>query len=417
MLKNYLPYLRDATLRRLCLSSFVLGLTYSLTLPYLPVYLKTDLGFSGILTGLLLTGFSAASIVCGTFLSRVADRRGGHLGLLRLCSLAGVGGYAGLAFTSNWALLLLLGMTLVAFASVGFTMLFAMARAYCDRLGDGDTVMRMNIIRACFSLAWVAGPSFGAFLWARFELRAVFVAAAACFLLLWLLVAFQKAENTVAAEESAGGTTERISMLFVVGIGGFFLLMAVANSISMSLLPIYLREDHGIDPEWIGILLGFAALVEIPLMVMVAALCRRYTKLTVIVGGVLVTCGYYLTLAFAEGIPTFLFAQALSALSIAIIMGIGMSYVQDMAGSRVSSGTNVYNSASNIGNVVAGLLFGALLEVARYDRVYLLCAAGCLVALSVLIVFSRLHRPPTAPPVPAPAVAEPVAAPLPEESR
>src|SRR5690606_21494408 len=94
-------------------------------------------------------------------------------------------GFCGYALLREPLILLIVGMTLVALASVCFSQLFATAR---ERFaGEGtlaaDAGVTLSVVRVCFSFSWTLGPAIAATIMAMKGFTALFLTAAALYAL------------------------------------------------------------------------------------------------------------------------------------------------------------------------------------------------------------------------------------------
>ncbi|MNJ68164.1 Sugar efflux transporter C [compost metagenome] len=76
--------------------------------------------------------------------------------------------------------------------------------------------------------------------------------------------------------------------------------------------------------------------------------------------------------------------QIFSALFIAIVLGIGMTFFQDLVPKMIGTATTLYNNANILGSMGGGLLAGVIGEYYEIKTVILAAAILCLLGFVLL---------------------------------
>ena len=160
------PLYRGATLA-LVLS----GLGTSMAAPQIVLFLSRELHAPLPLAGLFyLTNLTAP--FAGFWIGRRSDLSGQRLSLFRLCTLAGVLGWAGIAMAEAVWVPFLLSAVLLAFAGAAVSQLFAALDDDLSHEAQGEGVVA--VVRMALTGGWVVGPVLGAWLAASFGMRVMF---------------------------------------------------------------------------------------------------------------------------------------------------------------------------------------------------------------------------------------------------
>src|SRR5262245_28302054 len=134
--------------------------------------------------GTFMTVYGLSSIVISQLIARWSDRGVPRRTLLLIGSAAGALAHLGFAFVRDPLLLLVIGSTALAVASINFAQFFAHVREHIEHAERAEAAvpLLMGILRACYALAWTVGPVVAGRLVTRSGYPAINLAAAAFFI-------------------------------------------------------------------------------------------------------------------------------------------------------------------------------------------------------------------------------------------
>ena len=374
--------------------AFALGLGSSFVSPFLSLFGLQEVGMRPVAFGLFMTVTSLSAIVVATTLAHWSDTRVPRKLMLMLGATGGMLGYTGYAVIRDPRILVVIGATLLAIGAVCFSQLFAHTR---ERFAATDTpevppAFLMSIVRVCFSLAWTAGPTVGAWMMIQFGFRGLFLGAAAFYLVFLLgvlrFVPFetrQPPSRHIPREPLRRVLTR--SDIFAVFVA--FLLIFAAHTINMMNLPLVLTKLLGGSGRDVGIAFGVGPLAEIPLMLWFGLLASRGHQLGLIRFGAAATVVYFLLLTLAQAPWQVFPLQILHGLSFAIISNVAILFFQDLVPGQPGLATTIFTNAANLGNLVGYFSFGSLVEPLGNRGMFVVSAA--LTAVTWVIVM--LYRP------------------------
>ena len=257
--------------------AFLTGIAGALQTPTLSLFLETEVKVRPALVGLFFTGSAVIGILVSQFLAGRSDKRGDRKSLIFLCCMLGALGFTLFAWNRDYYLLLIVGVVLTSFGSTANPQMFALAREHADRTGR-EAVMFTSIMRAQVSLAWVIGPPIAFALALGFGFKAMYLAGAAAFVLCGLLVWKQlpSMPKTAAtnAPLAAPRQHRRDSLLLFVACT----LMWTANSMYLINMPLYVVHELRLPERLAGILMGAAAGLEIPIMLLAGLAAKHCGK-------------------------------------------------------------------------------------------------------------------------------------------
>ncbi|HEY6616940.1 MAG TPA: MFS transporter [Vicinamibacterales bacterium] len=370
-------------------ASFVGFTGFTMVMPFLARYVQelgvTDVGDVALWSGLTLGVTPAVSALCAPVWSRIGDRFGNKLLLLRaLASSVLV-----MAFMANagepWHLFVLRAVQgLVAGygpLTVSMAAMSAPAEQMARAIGTVQTAQRIGP---------AVGPVIGGVLAAAVGLRAAFLVSAAVYLGALLMVAFMYTEPSHTRSKGEAG---RVSFGTVLAFENFVLLMAVIFGLQVvdrSFGPVLLLHvtELGYSEREAAVLVGvlFSVLAVCAALgnQLAAAFLKRGTTRAVVIGSLLVAAG---TLgAFALAQSAWFMTVTIAAFGAAI--GTALTTTFTAAGSVVPReahgvGFGFLSSASLIGSAISPVLSG--LVASRSIKVVFLSGAALLLVIVAMV--------------------------------
>ncbi|MEE4482485.1 MFS transporter [Serratia ficaria] len=379
------------------LIAFLSGIAGALLAPTLSLFLTTEVQVRPLWVGLFYTANAVAGIAVSFLLAKRSDTRGDRRMLILLCCLMAVGNCLLFAFNRDYLTLITAGVLMSAVANTAMPQIFALAREYADSEAR-EVVMFSSVMRAQLSLAWVVGPPLSFALALSYGFTAMFLIAAATFALCTLLVWFtlpsvpraQEAGDSLQGGASApiapasAWRNRDVRLLFIASM-----LMWTCNTMYIIDMPLYITADLGLPESLAGLLMGTAAGLEIPAMLLAGYYVKRFGKRNMVLFAVAAGVLFYLGLVVFKVKLALIALQLLNAVFIGIIAGIGMLYFQDLMPGRPGAATTLFTNSISTGVILAGVLQGALVENLGHYAVYWLAA---LLAVAALWISARVRE-------------------------
>lgn len=294
------------------------------------------------------------------------------------------------AFNRDYLTLITAGVLMSAVANTAMPQIFALAREYADSEAR-EVVMFSSVMRAQLSLAWVIGPPLSFALALSYGFTVMFLIAAATFAVCVLLVGFMlpsvpRAADGEGLREGASAPiapasawrNRDVRLLFIASM-----LMWTCNTLYIIDMPLYITADLGLPEGLAGVLMGTAAGLEIPAMLLAGYYVQRFGKRNMMLLAVAAGVLFYLGLTVLESKPALIALQLLNAVFIGIVAGIGMLYFQDLMPGRPGAATTLFTNSISTGVILAGVLQGALVENFGHGSVYWMAALLALAALGM----------------------------------
>lgn len=364
------------------LVAFMMGVAGALQAPTLSLFLSREVGAQPFWIGLFYTVNAIAGIGVSLWLAKRSDSQGDRRKLIIFCCLMAIGNALLFAFNRHYLTLITCGVLLASLANTAMPQLFALAREYADNSAR-EVVMFSSVMRAQLSLAWVIGPPLAFMLALNYGFTVMFSIAAGIFTLSLVLIAFMlpsvarvelPSENALSMQ--GGWQDSNVRMLFVAST-----LMWTCNTMYIIDMPLWISSELGLPDKLAGFLMGTAAGLEIPAMILAGYYVKRYGKRRMMVIAVAAGVLFYTGLIFFHSRMALMTLQLFNAVFIGIVASIGMLWFQDLMPGRAGAATTLFTNSISTGVILAGVIQGAIAQSWGHFAVYWVIAVISVVAL------------------------------------
>ena len=366
------------------LVAFMMGVAGALQAPTLSLFLSREVGVQPFWVGLFYTVNAIAGIAVSLALARRSDSRGDRRKLIMFCCLMAVGNALLFAFNRHYLTLITCGVMLASIANAAMPQLFALAREYADSSAR-EVVMFSSVMRAQLSLAWVIGPPLAFMLALNYGFTTMFAIVAGIFILSLTLIALTlpsvaRVEQPADAVQNqiSGWKDSNVRMLFIAST-----LMWTCNTMYIIDMPLWISSDLGLPDSLAGVLMGTAAGLEIPAMIIAGYYVKHFGKRRMMVAAVAAGVLFYVGLIFFHSHSALLILQLFNAVFIGIVAGIGMLWFQDLMPGRAGAATTLFTNSISTGVILAGIIQGALAQNFGHFSVYWVIAGISVVTLAM----------------------------------
>ena len=364
------------------LVAFMMGVAGALQAPTLCLFLSREVGAQPFWIGLFYTVNAIAGIGVSLWLAKRSDSQGDRRKLIIFCCLMAIGNALLFAFNRHYLTLITCGVLLASLANTAMPQLFALAREYADNSAR-EVVMFSSVMRAQLSLAWVIGPPLAFMLALNYGFTVMFSIAAGIFTLSLVLIAFMlpsvarvelPSENALSMQ--GGWQDSNVRMLFVAST-----LMWTCNTMYIIDMPLWISSELGLPDKLAGFLMGTAAGLEIPAMILAGYYVKRYGKRRMMVIAVAAGVLFYTGLILFHSRLALMTLQLFNAVFIGIVAGIGMLWFQDLMPGRAGAATTLFTNSISTGVILAGVIQGAIAQSWGHFAVYWVIAVISVIAL------------------------------------
>ena len=375
------------------LLTFVIALVAALILPSFSLFLESELKVRPFLVGLPFAGMAFASIGFNYWIGGWSDKIRDRRPLIAGCCLLGLVSCLVFAFIRDYWLIFAIAISIFSLSMVAFSQILAYSLDYAHKSISTEKVPLFNsIVRAQIALAWVGGPPLGFFLATRYGFSTTYLITAAAYLLLMLLVFyFLEALSAESPTEKNQPIPLRQNPNFhalIFAVIGFSLLFGVNNAYLIS-LPLHLKNELQIGAEWMGPMMGLAAGLEIPFMLLAGYWAARVSMLQLIMLAAISALLLYTGVYFSTQLWQFFALQIFNAIFIGVLVGLGVSVIQQLLPGQSGVASSLYTNTTHIGNLFSSLIVSLVADYFDYHAVFLV---NLVLVLMAVWAFSRLKN-------------------------
>lgn len=381
MIKNKTP--QNLIAFNFLLIAFLTGIASAFHTPTLSLFLSQEINASPFFVGLFYSANAIIGIILSQILAKYSDRHDDRRKIMIYCCLIAVAGCLLFAYNRNYYVLILLGTTLLGLGSASNPQSFALAREYAESNGK-EAVMFTTIMRTQISLAWIVGPPLSFFIALNWGFDYMYLVAGSAFLLcagvsrLLPKISPQRAAQKL---QVLANTVPRQSVIYLFIAN---LLLWTCNSMYLINMPLFVINELHLDKELAGTLMGTAAGLEIPVMIIAGYLTQYFGKKSLMLLAMFAGFIFYIGMLFATQTWQLLILQGFNAVLIGIVATIGMLYFQDLMPNQMGSATTLFSNASKASWIIGGPIAGAIAEIWHYHSVFYLAIVLILVSIGCL---------------------------------
>ena len=149
----------------------------------------------------------------------------------------------------------------------------------------------------------------------------------------------------------------------------------------------YLKEKEG----YVGYLASLCAGLEVPFMVILGILSAKLPTRTLLIIGSIFGGAFYFSIGVFKNFYMMLAGQVCLAIFLAILLGLGISYFQDILPDFPGYASTLFANAMVIGQLCGNLLGGAMSHWVGLENVFFVSAGSIFVGM-VLIFLRKIKN-------------------------
>lgn len=377
------------------LLTVLLGGMYALIAPTLSLYLSQESGVRPLAVGGFFVGTALMSILYGYFLGAWSDKLRQRHGLIFTGMCLGGAACFVFASTAHYWLVLLAGVTFFSLSSAVLPQVFALTREYADQcLPAEKTAMFNAIVRSCIAIAWVAAPPLGFFLQAWIGFEAQYYVVGSLYFVVGA-VAYVSLPHTPKSElRKPSLQLPQGNAGIVLAVVAFALLFGANHSYVLG-LPLLITQELQAPAHTAGWLMGTAAALEIPVMLIAGWLANRLGLVGMIRFGCGAAIALYAAVWQADSVWQLFALQILNATFVGCIAGLGITLFQNMMPGKAGVASATFTNTNQLGNVLGSAFVAVFADIYGYQHLYAVNMVAAMLALAALFLLKkdRGHQP------------------------
>jgi SET family sugar efflux transporter-like MFS transporter len=367
-------------------ASFFCGLSFAFMFPLISLYLVEELGASPLEMGLFLAIQVTMGVLVSTKIGKYSDAGWSRKRIIMFSQFSYTAALLVFIFTRNYYAALTASVFLMSIGSATLPQMFTLGRFYSDKALKSDGALFMSLLRAAIAVAWVIGPPLAFMIKNHFGFSQAFGVAIAAALVMAVIVFFlpEYRADTISPEQQQNRIKwHRTPSIFFYLLACLF--MFSASSMYNTTIPLYVTKELLLNSQWAGYLMGTAAFLEIPFMVLAGIYGAKLGYKRLLYVGLCSALIFFTGLLISSDIVTLMALQLFNGIFVAIISTLGMILIQDMMKHQMGSATTLFNSAQMLSALVSSLMVGITAQFISYYAVFVVA-----IVLVVLAIISLL---------------------------
>ncbi|MCX7995054.1 MAG: MFS transporter [candidate division WOR-3 bacterium] len=373
ILHNILPRNFPRDIWALFATSVISAVGFSITMPYMSLYLNNVLKIPMTMVGVILMTAQITGATLGLYGGELSDRFGRKFIMVR--SLAG-----------RFLLFIFIGITIMEWHNIYLIFIFLIlnsilfsfympaSQAYiADLTKENERLKAYGLLRMGINLGWALGPAAGGLL-ATIDYAYLFFVTAFCMLIATaVLTIFCKESLNHGTKGSSKKMELKVSIkeiFSVINDHKFFTFTLISLSIFIvwgqlvSPLSIYAVNRIGITKSQLGILFSINGFIVVFFQYFVTHLIPDKKEISALMIGSLVYGVGYLSIGFASGFTSLIISIVIITIAEMIITPSSQSYASKIAPAE-NRGRYLafYNLSQTFGWALGPLLGGILLDL------------------------------------------------------
>jgi len=390
----------DRLLRLAFLCIALMGVAVAAINPFQSVIGIEQLGFSRGLYALITTVGALFSVAASVIVGIYTDQSGRYRDILIRCNIVGVIGGVCVFILPSKATFILAHVILFPVAATTFTQYFAMASLAAQNNPTLNKDMSLSLVRAAFAGAFgLTPPLLAVAVASGMQLVSVYGFSAVMNVIVLLLVMRTWPTEQTALNQTSGiGFFTALKELSSGGVLIRLILIAIiigVNALYNILLGLLILNNLGGAESDVGWFAGGVALIEAPIMLIVAMMLRHVTRSGMLLVGCVIYCGFFATLALMPNMSSAWIMIIPGGIGAGILLSVTVGYVQDLVAERPGAGSSLVSVSHFGGTMFASAILASGALFTDYQGTAWIGSGIGIVAGAVLFLIdgARLRQP------------------------
>lgn len=372
-----------------------IGMGIAVTVPFFILFATNALGMSTNQFGLLLALAALSQFTMNTIVARFSDTHPINRKVIIIFSLfMGALSFSLPFFIDSITLFIILYAVFQGLFAPAMPQLYASARESINQSTSSERAIFANsVLRSMFSFGFLFGPLVGNLLNQSWGYNGLFGGTIAIILttLILQVIFFKDVKTTAhvrgnAATEDNAPSMLRQTYLIVPFIA--FILLHIGQWMYTLNMPLYVTRYLGEDEKYVGHLASLCAGLEVPFMIILGMIASKVQTRTLLAYAAISGSLFFLSIGIFESVAMMLIGQIFLAAFLAVLLGIGISYFQDILPRFPGYASTLFANAMVVGQLLGNLLGGAMSHWIGLGNVFYASALS-LICGFVLILFTR----------------------------
>ncbi|ELX9434356.1 sugar efflux transporter [Staphylococcus pseudintermedius] len=376
----------------------LIGMGIAITVPFFVLFATNQLGMTTNQFGLLLALAAITQFTMNSIVARFSDTHAMNRKVIIIVGLfMGAISFTLPFFVHSVVLFIILYAIFQGLFAPAMPQLYASARESINQsTSSSRAVFANSVLRSMFSFGFLFGPLVGNILNQSWGYSGLFGGTVAIILTTLLLQVFffkdikakKPVRDSIMTEQDAPSMLKH-RYLIVPFIA--FVLLHIGQWMYTLNMPLFVTQYLHEEEKYVGHLASLCAGLEVPFMIILGMVASKVETRTLL--AIAAVCGslFFGSIGIFESIHMMLVGQVLLAAFLAVLLGIGISYFQDVLPQYPGYASTLFANAMVIGQLLGNLLGGAMSQWVGLGNVFYVSALS-LACGFVLILFTKKSR-------------------------
>ncbi|HAR6042099.1 TPA: MFS transporter [Staphylococcus pseudintermedius] len=376
----------------------LIGMGIAITVPFFVLFATNQLGMTTNQFGLLLALAAISQFTMNSIVARFSDTHAINRKVIIIVGLfMGAISFTLPFFVHSVVLFIILYAIFQGLFAPAMPQLYASARESINQsTSSSRAVFANSVLRSMFSFGFLFGPLVGNILNQSWGYSGLFGGTVAIILTTLLLQVFffkdikakKPVRDSIMTEQDAPSMLKH-RYLIVPFIA--FVLLHIGQWMYTLNMPLFVTQYLHEEEKYVGHLASLCAGLEVPFMIILGMVASKVETRTLL--AIAAVCGslFFGSIGIFESIYMMLVGQVLLAAFLAVLLGIGISYFQDVLPQYPGYASTLFANAMVIGQLLGNLLGGAMSQWVGLGNVFYVSALS-LACGFVLILFTKKNR-------------------------
>ncbi|MGJ5709568.1 sugar efflux transporter [Staphylococcus equorum] len=373
----------------------LLGMGISITVPYLVLFATNDLGMTSTQYGLLLALAAISQFIMNTIVARFSDTHNINRKVIIITALLmGAVSFSIYFYIHEVWIFIVMYAVFQGFFAPAMPQMYASARESINVSASRDRAKFANaVLRSMFSFGFLFGPLIGALLLGVNGYAGLFTGTVTIILFTLMLQVFffkdiktKQTTTDVNHIEAKAPNMLHDKSLFVPFLA--FILLHIGQWMYTLNMPLFVTKYLNEAEGYVGGLASLCAGLEVPFMVVLGILSAKLTTRVLLMLGGLFGGLFYFSIGVFENLVMMFVGQVFLAIFLAILLGLGISYFQDILPDFPGYASTLFANAMVIGQLCGNLLGGIMSHWVGLGNVFFVSATAIFLGM-ILIYFTK----------------------------
>lgn len=373
----------------------LLGMGISITVPYLILFATNDLGMTSTQYGLLLALAAISQFIMNTIVARFSDTHNINRKVIIITALLmGAVSFSIYFYIHEVWIFIVMYAVFQGFFAPAMPQMYASARESINVSASRDRAKFANaVLRSMFSFGFLFGPLIGALLLGVNGYAGLFTGTVTIILFTLMLQLFffkdiktKQTTTDVNHIEAKAPNMLHDKALFVPFLA--FILLHIGQWMYTLNMPLFVTKYLNEAEGYVGGLASLCAGLEVPFMVVLGILSAKLTTRVLLMLGGLFGGLFYFSIGVFESLVMMFVGQVFLAVFLAILLGLGISYFQDILPDFPGYASTLFANAMVIGQLCGNLLGGIMSHWVGLGNVFFVSATAIFLGM-ILIYFTK----------------------------